>query len=398
MKIEILDSKSEGSSTCYLVRARLQDYLHALPTDFDRFHIQRDRTNNVYLDRLIDTVIKRGHIPTIVLIANKIDIKNGKATGLKILDGLQRTLRLKVIADSIELAANVQPNDTRTQVLREYGRQLNEKNIDASAFLRVIDEARKDSLEALASRLNEDQWFEIWAGLSEEDQVTKMLLLNAGHKPVKTRHQLELLFLGVLPRLEVEEKRGFKVVREKEQSSIVFSKNRGQGEFHFAAIVAALVAFFLGKPVTTNTELISELQNDDSENSIRRIIEGFTYKFAKQLVAFLVDLDSLLESKEGHSGTQWLGREVVLVGIFAALGDFCRDSRIPPQKAFTLLLSNLEKTKLNLQQFEHERKGQDLARINLGVANKRAVFQAIQSVMSEEKTSSLRWSDYFGEA
>lgn len=398
MKIEILDTKKEGKSTCYLVRATLHAYLQALPNDFDEFHIQRDRTNNVYLDRLIETVIKKAQIPTLVLVAENVNERKGEAVGLKILDGLQRTLRLKVISDSIQLAKHVELDNTRTQILREFGSVLNEKNIDASAFFRVIEEAKKGKLEALASCLYVDQWFEIWAGLSEEDQVTKMLLLNAGHKPVKTRHQLELLFLGVLHRLEAEENEGFNVIREKEQSSILFTKNRTQGDFHFAAIVASLVAFFLGKPVTTNSELISDLQNDYSENSTRRVIEGFTYKFAKQLTTFLVDLDQLLVAKEGDNGTQWLGREVVLVGIFAALGDFCRDGSVTPQKAFRLLLSNLERATLNLAAFEQSRKGQDLARINLGVANKRAVFRATQYILTTDRAVSLRWSDYFGEA
>jgi hypothetical protein len=397
MRIEVLDKKSEGKSKCYLAKVELQDYLDALPPDFDSFHIQRDYTNNVYLDRLIETVFQHGHIPTLVLIADKIDLQRNEVYGLKILDGLQRTLRLKAISDSITIALHANLETPRSQMLREHAAALNAHSVDASMFLRVVEEAKKRGLPALAECLKQDQWFEIWVNLSEEQQVTKMLLLNAGHKPVKPRHQLELLFLGVLPQLESSNKNGFVVVREKDKSSIVFSKQRKLGEFHFAAIIASLVAYFLGKPVTTNAELISELQNDDSENSIRRIVEGFSFKFTSLLAEFLVSLDKIIEQKEGARGTQWLGREVVLVGLFAALGDLSRNEDSPPQKSFNSLLDRIKKIDLKLEKFEDARNQQDLGRINLGTINKRAVFNATCDLLSSKKMHDLDWRHYFGE-
>lgn len=397
MKIEILDKKSEGKSTCYLARAVIRDYLDALPKDFASFHIQRDRTNNVYLDRLIDTVIRRRHIPTLVLIADSVNSERNIACDLKILDGLQRTLRLKAIADSIEIARNLDLSLTRPEIIRQVGMQLSEEGIDAAIFFQVIDEVRANGFNEVDACLQENQWFEIWTNISDEDQVKKMLLLNAGHKAVKTRHQLELLFLGVLPRLESKNNGKFVVVREKESSSISFSKKRTLGEFHFAAVIASLVAYFLGKTVTTNAELVSDLQNDDSESSMRRIIEGFSYKFTSLLTSFLVDLDTLIESKEGPLGIQWLGREVVLVGIFAALGDFARDSKkSSPEKSFSLLLEKIRTTDLDLTGFEQVRNEQDLGKINIGMINKRAVFSAVRDLLSDEIRNKVVWNKYFG--
>lgn len=397
MKIEVLDTKREDKSTCYLARAVIRDYLDALPDEFASFHIQRDRTNNVYLDRLIDTVLRRRHIPTLVLIAENVNPEQNTANNLNILDGLQRTLRLKAIADSIDIARDLDLRLSRPAILSQVSIQLGEKGIDAAAFFQVVDAAKANGFDEVDSCLKETQWFEIWTNLSDEDQVRKMLLLNAGHKAVKTRHQLELLFLGVLPRLESDKKSKFEVVREKETSSISFAKNRTTGKFHFAAIIAALVAYFLGKPVTTNAELVSDLQNDESENSIRRIIEGFSYKFTSQLTRFLVELDALVEEKEGPLGIQWLGREVVLVGIFAALGDFARDSaKNSPDKVFSSLLRKIQKTDLNLEGFEQLRNDQDLGKINIGAVNKRAVFSAFRDLLSDEIMGKVSWDKYFG--
>jgi hypothetical protein len=206
-----------------------------------------------------------------------------------------------------------------------------------------------------------------------------------------------LLFLGVLPRLESQKNGKFVVVREKESSSISFAKRRTAGEFHFAAVIASLVAYFLGKTVTTNAELVSDLQNDESENSIRRIIEGFSYKFTSLLTNFLVDLDTLIEKKEGSLGIQWLGREVVLVGIFAALGDFARGStKGSPEKTFSLLLAKVKTTDLDLKGFERLRNDQDLGKINIGAVNKRAVFSAVRDLLSGEIEGRVIWDQYFG--
>jgi hypothetical protein len=92
------------------------------------------------------------------------------------------------------------------------------------------------------------QWFEIWTGLSADEEVRKMLTLNAGHKPVKTRHQLELLFLNLLPILREGEGQGFTLVREKEISATQFSKGRQSGSFHFAHIITSLLSFYEAKP------------------------------------------------------------------------------------------------------------------------------------------------------
>lgn len=398
MKIEILDSKSEGRSTCYLAKATLRNYLDSLPPDFDSFHIQRDRATNIYLDRLFETVINRRQIPTLVLIAESVNEIKNEATGLKILDGLQRTLRLKSISEAVEIARNSDVSAGRSKLLNQFSKDLNKKGIEASTFLRVAEEIQKKGIDFLDESLSQPQWFEIWSNLSEEEQVRKMLLLNAGHKPVKTRHQLELLFLGLLPKLEENKKRGFTVVREKETSSISFTKNRKVGEYHFAAIVASLIAYYLGHPVTTNAELISNIQDDESEASLRKGVEDFSYKFAASLIDFLVDLDSLISKMEGQTGIQWLGREVILIGIFAALGEYARKNKLQPEKAFKELLAKVAHTELNLKDFEKERNQQDLSKVNIGTTNKRAIFQATQEILGSGHSVSLDWRKYFGAA
>jgi len=140
----------------------------------------------------------------------------------------------------------------------------NQAMIDAGAIFTIEFDARfnedvalinaawdiaKGKVGLLETFTENGQWCEVWTGLTADEEVRKMLTLNAGHKPVKTRHQLELLFLNLLPILREGEGHGFTLVREKEISATQFSKRRPSGSFHFAHIITSLLSFYEAKPV-----------------------------------------------------------------------------------------------------------------------------------------------------
>lgn len=408
MKAKILDVKSEGDAQCYLVKAPIKSYVEDLSEDFFDFHIQREQTSNIYLDSLSETILNHGHIPTIVLIVDKRDLRkvgeNVEVKSYRILDGLQRTLRMKAFCDALAL---VQKNQdelldedstlSRAQLIRRYSQQLADCDVDANLFLKVLDHARDSNLSSLQAAIKEEQWFELWTGLTEEAQVKKMLVLNAGHKPVKTRHQLELLFLSVLPKLQKVRGSEFTLIREKQASSTTFAKKRSVGEFHFASVIAALIAYFAGKPITTNVGLVSNLQSEDEDDSIRSRVTDFSFKFSKQLVTFLVELDKVISAKS-DTGMQWFGREVTLVGIFAALGAYKQEQNLSHSAVFEHFLKNAENLDFQLTRFEEVRNRQDLSRVNVGNVNKRAIYYAMLDVLNGEVDHRISWAKYFKES
>src|SRR5690606_11298845 len=86
----------------------LYDYLNNLPENYKEYDIQREVVStNVYLDKMIETVLNKHHIPSIVLVLQKFTNDNGqiffKEFDYKIIDGLQRTHRLKIIFDTYKL-------------------------------------------------------------------------------------------------------------------------------------------------------------------------------------------------------------------------------------------------------------------------------------------------------
>lgn len=204
MKFQILDVKREGGSSCYLVKATLQEYLAALPSNYSSYGVQRSIVSNIYLDRMINTVLDKAHIPSITLVSTAGGLAGGAFldSDFKILDGLQRTHRLKVISDTKDLFLKRVMNDGELgdfQIRRKYREELVAIGSSGNILLAIknfCEEKGEVELERCFS--DASQWFEIWVGLTPSEEIKKMLLLNAGHKPVSIKHQLELLFLNIL--------------------------------------------------------------------------------------------------------------------------------------------------------------------------------------------------------
>lgn len=403
---KILDRREDGGSHCFLSRISLEDYVNGLPSSYQDYDVQREIVSNVYLDHLVDTVLERRHIPPIVLVVEngKFNLKSDELeiTEFKILDGLQRTFRLQAIRKTIDYCVNELKSDVallewnKFKFSREFSANLREINSNTDVLRSVLKGLQRLGAQKLYETFSENgQWFEVWTGLSPDEEVKKMLVLNAGHKPVKARHQLELLFLNLLPVLRAGQGSDFQLVREKEVSATQFSKNRDCGSFHFAHIITSLLSFYAGKPVTPTTGLIQGIQSDDT------ILEDYgkfiSHEFLKDFVAFLVQLDQLLFKQYGDVGITWLGREVSLAGLFGALGSIAgrdqAEGKAIMQKLISVLSANPQV--LDLMEFEQERNSLDLSKVNIGNANRAAVFSGLRSLLSQERPSHVDWKLYF---
>lgn len=407
MKATILDERDDGGSKCYLCKLSLEDYIQGLDDTYQDYDIQREIVSNVYLDTLVLTVLAQRHIPPIVLV---VDEKQCSVRGreleikkFKILDGLQRTFRLQAIRKTISFC--YENLDTEEDYLswnkfkfsRKFSNVLREFDSNTDV-LRAVAEVFKEKGKAGLLRAFKDnqQWFEIWTGLSADDEVRKMLTLNAGHKPVKTRHQLELLFLNILPVLREGEGHGFTLVREKETSATQFSKDRQSGHFHFAHIISSLLSLYEAKPVATSTGLIQGIQSSDS--GIERYWEFTTPKFLKAFVAFLVKLDSQLANQYGENGILWMGREVTLAGLFGALGAIAENaerSRLDEMIRFIDITKEHPRV-LNLDDFEDARNRVELSKVNIGNVNRAAVFSAVKELLASAHPAKINWRKHFG--
>lgn len=405
MKATILSKFQENESTCYLASINLEEYISGLPHDYKSYQVQREIVKNTYLDNLVSTIIKHQHIPPIVLVvedgkfeinADYLDIKE-----YKILDGLQRTFRLKIIYDIIKMLLDKW--DLQSKQLLEMNRlglsklfkeELLKINGDSLILFELKEFAKKNGKAELEKLYQRNQWFEIWQGLDSDKEVEKMLILNAGHKPVKSKHQLELLFRNILPILQKVDFPEFKLVREKEISSIQYSKNRVAGQFHFSHIITAILSLNEGKPQTTNTNLIQKSQSDSFNEEV--FDKFLNLEFLKEFIKTLLEIDSAIINEFGSTGIKWMGRETSLAGMFAATGKMISEDYIKPTEALKTLKTKITEnpTLLNLEEFENQRNSLDLAKINIGSVNKKAVYEGIFSILNGS-TNKINWAVNF---
>jgi len=403
----ILDSLSEGESNCYLCSINLKEYIENLPDDYKDYEVQREIVSNVYLDNLVITVLNKYHIPPIVLIAETFAIENRqlRIIDFKILDGLQRTYRLNAIWKTVtmfnrELKKNLEILTLpRIALSRKYSEELQNIESTTKVLQSVIDfyktNFQKVNFDLEDGFTNNNQWFEVWTKLEPNEEVNKMLILNAGHKPVKIKHQLELIFRSILPIFAKIQTKRFKFFREKEVSAIQFNKNRKVGEFHFSHLISSILSIKEGKSVTTNSAFIQRLQDLDFDSE--KDGQLFSFNFLNQFIDTIVSIDRKLNGTFGDIGLRWFGREVTLVGIFGALGAYIHEKNVSPQTGLTVLIDTFDRdiNLLNLSNFDTERNTLDLGKINIGTVNKNAVHDAISDLLHDKIKEQINWNKYF---
>jgi hypothetical protein len=405
MIFKILDKRKEENKSCFLGKTSLYEYVINLPDNYRDYEVQREIVSNSYLDNLIETILLKKHIPPIVLVIESGDYsisdKGLDVSKFKILDGLQRTFRLKLIWDTINLLEKeLQTDDSllkysKFKLSRTYSDKLLNINSSTNILSRLIEFHKENKdFELMDLYRNNLQWFEIWTDLSPDEEVQKMLVLNAGHKPVKTKHQLELLFRNLLPIIKKTKNQDFELIREKQQSAISYSKKREKGQFHFSHLISSILSLKEGKTITTNVGLIQKTQSSDFE--IEEFNMYFNYGFFELFIELLMEIDNKVSNKFGDLGLKWVGREVSLVGIFAAAGKYAFENSLSPRDTLKLIKSRIviNIDHFQLDEFERLRNNLELSKVNIGSVNKKAITGAMYDLISGD-TNTINWSKYF---
>ncbi|MBT2684660.1 hypothetical protein [Bacillus sp. ISL-37] len=416
MELKILSFKKESESkVCYLCESTIRDYLEALPEDYKNFNIQRGIVSNIYLDNLTNTILLGKHIPPITLVTDS-DInfqfeknEDYSIQSFRVLDGLQRTYRLKVLWDSIKLMEDLLTekkfdilNMDSYQITRQLNDELDKIGTDGKAFYDLViylKESGGGNITYLKEKFNINQWFEIWVGLSPDDEIDKMLVLNAGHKQMTTQHQLELLFLNLLKLLEKIKffaQYEFVLIREKEMNSTTYGKKREKGMYYFPHLISLTLSFLEARPVTSNVNLVRKIQYN--ENSYLDYKEIISYEFMQSLLKFLIEMDTYLYKVYGDSGIKWISKDTVLTGIFAAIGNHNNSELKETDLLFERIMHMLNESEqdlLNIEEFNKYRNSMNIGNVNIGNFTKKAVFQGVMELLNNNFSAPINWKIQF---
>lgn len=410
MIVEILDKLAlKDNKGCYLCKANLYDYLEGLNDDFDKFDIQRKIVNNRYLDTLVNTILTKEHIPIITLVNTEIKFDSSKTGKLdvntfKILDGLQRTWRLNSIK---KLASWFKEYYKTDEELKARFINANLRDIQKEDRQKILEFGVSDFKQAryIAKEIvdsiginkfdecfkNKIQWFELWVGLSEKDIVNKMLLLNAGHKTVSMRHQIELLYYEWFE-LFSNQIKDIKVVRDKDAGSPVsFVSSRQVKQYRFSDLVLATIAFMDGEFKKIQSELVEDafFGTNDSEHF------GKNMEFYCSVIKFITDCDVIISDEFGADGIKWFGRENCLEAFMGAAGKICwtKYSDLDLENALDNILRLLKERVqyLSLGKFDDGKDELGSSKINIGQTTKKVVYFSVYDILTMDKPENIDW-------
>ena len=423
MQLTVLDKIQENDASCLLCKTNLLSYVKSLPIDYNEFYIQRDIVNNAFLDNLWDSIVSGQHIPNIVLVTDEdlssVDIKSDfSLSNFQILDGLQRSHRLieiwriiSFIAENSHFYKNNRENlfgdREKDEYIAECIKLSRAKIKDSSLSLKLFKKIFTSYVDGvdLEAKLHKGAlWVELWSGMTDELKIKKMLVLNAGQKSVNIKHQIELLFWSNIALFEDILGKS-NLFREKQANSMLFSRKREQGQFHFAHIVSAFLSLQEAKALNTNTQYTADatIKNNEENSRLINIDSVLLTEFAHTLK----EMDRWFASPEQ---VRWLGREVVLVGIFAGIGEAAykgssgknneEESKnrliIDQLKKFRLRINELSRV-VNISNFDNERDLILHSQVNVGNVNRTAVQKAIVDFQKSDvgQFSNVDWSQYF---
>lgn len=411
-KFKVLSAREETNSqqsTCYLCEASLEEYVKSIPDRYAEYDIQRGIVENIFLDQLAITILRKQFIPPIVLVADSQDeVKNYSiehdfliVEKFKILDGLQRSFRIKSIYNALMIfIRDMDTLDYKTKTKRElskqYKEELEQESSTVTTFWTIIQHTIENKLDkSNLALLYKDsvQWFEIWVDLNKQDQIHKMLILNAGHKQMDKKHQLELLFLNTTSNSILK-----KMIRAKDINPAFFYNKKRKRDLHFSHILSSILSFHEKRPISIDTKLIQGIQNN-LEEKLNELAIYFEDNNLRYFLIFAKKIDDLFYKEYAEKGIEWLGRETVLNGLFAAFGSYYQEKFTNTEikecliEIFLKIKNNIEYFKIS--EFDLAKKTSiDITKVNIGNVFKFSSFNAMCLFLKDTDTS-VNWDELF---
>ena len=350
-----IDRDDRLQSYCVTARCTYRDFL-ALTEDAEKnLEIQRSIIKGAKAYATLRSDLKRGCILPPIVLAVGVELTEDLAIIPEggTLDQLSRDLNT-VGSEAVYVIDGLQ----RTNAIRQTANDL-------------ADEALEEFLNRLVR-------IEIWLNIPFSAIAYRMLLLNAGQRPMSVKHQVEVLSsklvgdLSSIPQLEI-----FRVVD---------TRRRAQpGQFALSKIAQSFQAWLQGQPnLDLRNTVMEELLAESAIEILGQTVpiganhgdpEGF-----QRYVTWLVNLDQAL----GVDNITFLGNETVILGLSAAVGSMERNealsSRVWPalQGLLTVLQENPSADPVALQTFNALRQGIDSSKVNVGQATREMVFNAFK--------------------
>lgn len=375
MKIEVLNIDYDGRLSNFMVSARAdyEWYIDKTRGSEDSLQIQRDIITGKKPYKNLRSDLRVGCIlPTIVLAIRDVDGRSLERYAVD--DWFIEAPASDLVAIQTALA-NVEPTSVdivdglqRTNALRE--------------VLAELDGEQRANFLRRSLRL------EIWINIKFFPLAYRMLLLNAGQRPMSMKHQIDILSGGLAD--DLKDLPGIEIFRVKDHK-----RRKQPGQFHLSVLAQAFQAWMQRSPNVDRTNLVVEtmvvdealesLGIDLDEGGDGNQRDGF-----REFVDWILKLDRGLGP--AHNG--FFGNETVVLGFAAAVG-FAHKNETMSQRlkpSMEKLLAELEQENDNpigIRTFDEYRRGIDTKKYNVGAATRDLVFKSVREYILQSGESPM---------
>lgn len=370
MSLKILGLAQDKRTDTPVVYAQIpiSEFLSLVGSEFESFAIQRRREKHKTYERMKKDLIAGALLPSITLAVKpervaairpmhaasdyqQLAISLSQPGGVNILDGLQRTYIIKDLQDEgVEL------------------------NADQTLHL------------------------EFWLEESINNLVYRIIVLNAGQKPMSMRHQIELLFSTLKQRLE-DKIPSLEIYRERDQT-----RRRRSRKFALDRLASAYQSYITRSPEVSRENVVAQqiIEADAMDASEEELTTEFN-SFLR-LLARYCDLDDhvcriyVQQDDEGEmpTGANWFGSENVLQSFFAANSQYAVSElqKTRSDKALDHLLSTLAASSqgddpLGLRRLLEIQQGFNPRKVNIGAATRKLLMNGFKELMRNEGETPL---------
>lgn len=294
MDIVILGSTRDNRTNTPVLYATMPipDYLELVGEEFHQFFIQRGRQKHKAYKRMKEDIKQGALLPTITLAVppEKVEAMVPGGRLPETLDGL------------------------RDMICRERAAYI----LDGLQRTFILHDLQEEGHVFLASqRLHAEFWLEPRI----ENLIYRIIVLNAGQKPMSMRHQVELLFITLRERLQTE--LNVEILTERD------GNRRTQARKYSLDRIAAAYHAFLGQSPEVGKDNIvaSSLRDAEILDSTEKELTEAYEEFRDYLDMFAKLDDEVCRiyfpGRDGlPNGVAWFGGENLMCSFFAALSIF----------------------------------------------------------------------------
>ncbi|MGU9808449.1 hypothetical protein [Pseudomonas sp. LF052] len=366
MDVKILGTAKDLRTQTPVIYAQcdIPSYLSLVGEEFASFSIQRKREKFTAYTRLKADIVNGTLLPTITLA---LPIESS-ALALEVVDSGNLTDIKRIVQDSTPL--NILDGLQRTFILREIFESGHAFPPDQLVHLEIRAEPDLDHL------------------------IYRIIVLNAGQKPMSMRHQIEILSLSLRKTL----------INEIERLELVPEVDGGRRtrarRYSLDKVSSGYHAYLLKSPEVDKQNVVAQRLSEQAV--LQQDVEQFGVQFIEFVEFFRLycELDDAVEStqvpNDSPTATNWLGNENTLNAFFAAVADFgstpSRKERIKTalrDLTVSIRESGSEET-MGLELFQAIIAGFPSRKTNIGYATRKLIFVTLKEFFRDEGETPLR--------